>query len=167
MSEPAAEAIFSQTIYASCPICHGARSTTFGPCTTCADPEPAKARRVLERLSVAQMAFLRAYRHTLAAQPLTKEEHDALCIEYFVEENDGEFDDELDIWLVPNTRIWFASGQCRFGPCGSAYFIRYNPLGLLLRECLMAGADALVRHEASKPPTANGGEKAELRAVAA
>lgn len=137
------------TAYASCPLCYGSRTVSDGPCTSCADPDPVRARKVLEQLTPDQMAFLRAYGHTLAKQPLTLAEHNSHQCEYFVEEWDGQFDEDAEIWIIPNTRHWFASGEMRFGPCGEGYFIRYNPLGLLLRDCLMYGADAVVPHSLS------------------
>lgn len=135
------------TTYHSCYICFGTRVAFGEACRTCADPDPAVARYVIERLHPDQMAFLRAYGHTLAQQPLA--EGDYPSIEFFVEADDGVFDEDAEsydetMWLVPPTRHWFAGGMSRFGPCGTKHFIHYNPLGLLLRECLMAGADAAV-----------------------
>jgi len=141
------------TTYVSCPICFGTRIAFDAPCRTCADPDPAIARKVLERLSPEQMAFLRAYGHTLANQPITKAEQDAHRCEYWIEDDDGVYDDGYEgIWLIEPTRHWFAGGKMRFGPCGEGYFINYNPLGLLLRECLMAGADAIVPHSSAQVP---------------
>lgn len=131
-----------RTIYHSCIICHGTGRAFDADCRSCTDPDPVLARKVLERLRPPQMAFLRAYGHTLAEQPVTGEEWDAHLIEFYVEDDDGVWDD--DGLIFPPTRYWFASGHCRMGPCGFATFIRYNPLGLLLRECLMAGADGHV-----------------------
>lgn len=162
-ADPSRKAMLPNTTYASCPICHGSRVAFDGPCSTCLDPEPALARKVLERLTREQMAYLRAYGHTLAYQPVSKAEHDAHQCELWVEDDDGVLDnDTYEDWLFPPTRHWFGSGQMRFGPCGEAYFISYNPLGLLLRECLMAGADAVVPH--STPRDSDGsGEASETR----
>jgi hypothetical protein len=128
--------------YLSCPLCHGSRETSFGKCISCADPDPTRVRWMLERLTAEQIDFIRAYGHTLAKQPVTEAEYDAHSCEFYVEDWDGEYDEDEDIWLIPNTRYWFAGGQHRMGPCGNASFINYNPTGLLLRECLMCGADS-------------------------
>lgn len=127
--------------YLSCPICYGSRVAFESECRSCADPDFRVARFVLERLRPEQIALLRAYGHTLAQQPV---DDYPKSVEFFVEADDGEWDEDLEGWLVPPTRHWFASGRMRFGPCGAASFVSYNPLGLLLRECLMAGADAAV-----------------------
>ncbi len=137
--------LFPETVYASCHICHGTREAFGAPCTSCADPDLAVARIALERLTPAQMAFLRAYGHTLAEQPVTAAEYDAHQIEFFVGMGDAVYDDDDGDLLVPETRHWFAGGHFIIGAgARRAAFIRYNPLGLLLRECLMAGADANV-----------------------
>jgi hypothetical protein len=138
------EMLFMATIYASCPICHGSRTALGGACSWCADPDPVLARKVLERLTIPQMGFLRAYRHTLAEQPVTLAEQKAHFVEYFVEDDDSAWDEASDEILWPATRLWFASGRMSFRYGSASYFIRYNPLGLLLRECLMCGADAMV-----------------------
>ena len=132
--------------YLSCGLCHGTRETKWGPCSSCADPEPALARWMLERLKEQQIDFLRAYSHTLAYQPITKAEYERFTCEYFVEADDGVWDEDAEMWLIPNTSHWFASGMHRYGPHGAASFIRYNPMGLLLRECLMCGAGAMLPH---------------------
>ena len=132
--------------YLSCTLCYGTRTTKWGPCTSCADPDPVLARWMLERLSEQQIDFLRAYSHTLADQPVTGAEYDSHTCQFWIEDSDGVWDEDAEFWLIPNTKHWFASGMHRFGPNGSASFIRYNPMGLLLRECLMCGADANVPH---------------------
>lgn len=132
--------------YLSCPLCLGTRETATGPCSTCADPDLARVRWMLERLSADQIDFLRAYGHTLAKQPVTAEEYDAHRCELYVEDWDGEYDEEEDFWVIPNTCYWFASGEHRMGPHGNCSFIRYNPAGLLLRECLKFSATAEVPH---------------------
>lgn len=132
--------------YLSCPLCYGARQTDLGPCQSCADPDRQRVRWMLARLSADQIDFLRAFEHTLAEQPVTDTEHDTHRCEFFVEGSDGVWDEQDEFWLIPNTRHWFASGMFHSGPCGNGSFIRYNPAGLLLRECLMAGAIAEVPH---------------------
>ena len=129
--------------YFSCRICHGSRVAFGETCRSCADPDPAIVRFALERLTPDQMAFLRTYGHTLAEQPVAEYPHD---IQMFVSADDGIWDEEFDGWIVPHTEHWFASGHLKFGPAGNASFVRLNPLGLVLRECLMAGADCNVPH---------------------
>jgi len=153
VAKPAADRMLPNTVYASCHICYGSRVAFDEPCRTCADPDPVAARKVLERLTVEQMTFLRAYGHTLAYQPVTKAEQDANKCELWVEDDDGVLDDSYEGgWLISPTKLWFGGGMMRFGPCGSGYFIKYNPLGLLLRECLMSGADAMVPSSSNPEP---------------
>ncbi|WP_066723453.1 hypothetical protein [Sphingomonas pituitosa] len=132
--------------YFSCIICHGTGEAFGGECTSCTDPDIGVARFVLERLTVEQMAFLRAYGHTLAYQPVTRSEERAHSCEYWVEADDGEWSEDRMNWIIPPTRHWFGSGMSKSGPGGGAYFIKYNPLGLVLRECLSAGAGACLPH---------------------
>jgi hypothetical protein len=99
---------------------------------------------MLERLQPDQIDFLRAFGHTLARQPVTETEWQQYRCEYFVEDDDGEPHLDFSGWLVPPSRRWFASGCTRSGPCGWVSFIQYNPVGLLLRECLMCGAGAVL-----------------------
>jgi hypothetical protein len=139
---PANAGMLPNITYLSCPICYGSRQWSGGACSSCADPDPARVRWMLPRLTAEQIDFLRAYGHSLAAQPVTDAEYDAHRCEFYVEDDDGEFDEDAGIWLIPNTRHWFAGGEHRMGPAGNVSFIRYNPTGLLLRDCLMAGAGA-------------------------
>lgn len=131
----------------SCFICFGA--SVWGDqayaCHCRAAIEPATVRKVLMLLTVPQMAFLRAFEHTLASQAVTKEEYEAHQVEFWVEDDDAVHDGyEL---LIPASKIWFAGGQHSMGPQhdGIKSWIHYNPLGLALRECLMAGASASCR----------------------
>lgn len=141
------------TVLSSCTICHGSGTWSYSttddeksePCSSCASPDPVLARKVLALLTPAQMAFLRRFEHTLANQPITAAEWDAVPRMY-VEDDDGVIDDDWNGYLIPPTRHWFAGGRASLGPgAGIATFVSYNPLGLLLRECLMAGADAGLR----------------------
>lgn len=143
-------AIFSPVVYLSCPICYGSREAFGEECRTCADPDLVKARKVLQQLRDDQMRFLRAFGHTLANQPVTGEEWDeyALC-QFWIEDDDGVDDPNDYGWLIPPTKIWFASSQASIHYGSLVTSIRYNPLGLLLRECLMAGADAMLPAPAS------------------
>lgn len=136
---------------ASCIICHGAGfwgGEHAYPCQ-CREPvDPVKVRKMLMRLTVEQMAFLRRFEHTLAYQPVTAVEWDASCVAFYVEDDDAVIDEEGDYGvLIPATRHWFASGQASMGPQhdGIKTWIKYNPTGLALREALMAGATASCR----------------------
>ena len=152
-------ALFSPMVYLSCPICFGSRQAFSEPCRTCADPNPVVARKVLQRLREDQMRFLRAFAHTLANQPVTGAEWDefALC-DFYIEDDDGVDDPDDYAWLVPPAKIWFASSQASLRYGSIATFVRYNPLGLLLRECLIAGADAMLPAPASGIVAATAGE---------
>lgn len=126
---------------ASCIVCHG--GGVWGdrayPCNCRAVIEPAQVRKVLGLISVEQMAFLRAYQHSLAYQLISDDEFKAHRCEYWVEEDDAVIDG-YDL-LIPATKIWFASGRSisREYHTDWQHWIRYNPLGLALRECLLCG----------------------------
>lgn len=142
-----AKNIFATATYRSCPVCHGKRKNTVGESIfdcICIEPDLSAARQALALITPRQMAFLRYYEHTLAKQPVTREEYDLHKIEFYVDLGDGEWDIEFDRELVPTTKIWFASGEHQMGCAGEISFIRYNTMGLLLRKCLMSGADASV-----------------------
>ncbi len=133
--------------YLSCPLCQGTRKIFDDqPCSQCADPDIARVRWMLPRLSVGQIDFLRAFEHTLADQPVTREERAAFPFDLFVEDEQSGEQDYDGEWFVPQKAYWFASGHAHSGPCGNGEFIRYNPTGLLLRECLMVGATAYIPH---------------------
>ncbi len=135
---------------ASCIICHGAGvwGDQSDPCHCREQVGPATLRKMLTLLTVEQIAFLRAFEHTLALQPVTAEEWQAHQAEFFVEEDDAVYD-QADGYtvLIPATKLWFASGQASMAPQhdGIKQWIRYNPNGLALREALMAGATASCR----------------------
>lgn len=141
---------WATTFNQSCPLCHGTRIMLDKyPCSSCEEPDFARVRWMLPVLSGAQIRFLRAFEHTRANQCVTKEEYDNICrIEYFVEGDDAVYDDATYDILVPATRYWFASGELNNSAPGGEwhYFIRYNPAGLHLRRCLMAGANARQTH---------------------
>lgn len=150
-AEPAVtNAWFSPTIYLSCPICFGSREAFGEQCRRCADPEPALARKVLERLRSGQVRFLRSFGHTLSYQPVTAAEWDEfrLC-DFYIEDDDGVNDPNDYAWRIPPTRHWFAGSQVSMRYGSLATYVHYNPLGLMLRECLMAGADAALAAPAS------------------
>lgn len=153
--------MLGSTVYASCPICFGSRVALGGQCITCADPDVKVARRVLEQLTPEQMTFLRSFGHTLAYQPIDGAEWDHHRESLYVEADDGEYDEEREDWLIPPTRHWIGAMGCRMGPCGWLTFIRYTTLGVLLRECLMAGAAAHVRHSTASAIEARSGETRE------
>jgi len=139
------------TAAASCIICYGSKTweTNAGTeeCRSCVEPDVLLVRKVLNMLTPPQMAFLRAYGHTLAYQPVTPEEHDAQPALY-VENDDAVWEDAGDMGyndpIIPATQHWFASGWARLAHGGVGSWIKYNPLGLALRDCLMAGSDAAV-----------------------
>ena len=134
--------------YLSCPLCHGAREIFDKPCNRCSDPDIGRLRWMLPRLTVDQIDMIRFFEHTLAEQPFTNEERKNHRCEYFVEdEQTGELDIEDGVgWLVPPDRYWFASGRYSSGPCGNGGFFQFNATGLLLRECLMTAATAIIPH---------------------
>ena len=134
----------------SCIICFGTGEwgqETKSPCH-CREPvDPVVIRRMLMLLSVEQMAFLRRFEHTLAQQLVTAEEFGSPSVPFFVEEDDAVISDDFEHILIPATQYWFASGRMSGGPQhdGWKHWIQYNPNGLALRECLMAGATASCR----------------------
>jgi hypothetical protein len=131
----------------SCGLCQGTKIAFDGECQSCKAPDPALARRVLGMLRSQQIELLRAFEHTLAYQPLTEAEFKAIRCEFWVEEDDVLRDLDTDAVIAPGTRHWFAGSWSRSqsGETTFSHFIRYNPLGLLLRTCLMPGADAGVQ----------------------
>lgn len=138
------------TVAMSCRICFGTQKTSWGPCTTCAEPSPLLVRKVLALLQPKHMVFLRAMHHTLANQPVIGDEWDALGQHgFYVEDDDAVWDDD-DYFgehgpLIPATKYWFAGGEAHIAHGEIKMWIHYTPLGLALRECIMAGADAGVR----------------------
>lgn len=135
----------------SCVICFGTgiwKGAVEESVCQCRKVEPVEIlRRMLMLLTVEQMAFLRRFEHTHAYQPVTGDEWDASCVQFYVEEDDAVIDDNYEHILIPATRYWFASGMAHMGPShdGVKSWIQYNPTGLALRECLMAGASAACR----------------------
>ncbi|MBO9380087.1 hypothetical protein GG804_25285 [Sphingomonas histidinilytica] len=128
-----------------CTLCHGLGvwGSDNADCLCREIPDPARVRQVLMLLDVSQIAFLRAFEHTLADQPVTKDEWDTHLTEFWVEDDDAVVDG-YEV-LVPATKIWFAGGRAS-SPAGSSefsYWINYTPLGLALRHCLLGlSADA-------------------------
>lgn len=136
------------TVAASCIICAGTKVWKWGdteePCRSCADPDALLVRRVLGMLEPKHMAFLRAYNHTLAYQPVTPEEWDTHT-RFFVDDDDAVIDEGCHEVLMPATSHWFGGGMARMAHGSIGVWHRYTPLGLALRDCLMAGSDAAVR----------------------
>lgn len=135
---------------ASCPLCFGSGALGTAepyPCNCRRPVEAATIRKMLMRLTVEQMAFLRRFEHTLADQPVTAEEYGSPSVEFFVEDDDAVINDDYDAILIPATQHWFAGSKMGGGPQheGWKYWIHYNPNGLALREALMAGATAQCR----------------------
>jgi hypothetical protein len=151
--EPAPYVRPMTALEASCHLCFGKGVLSYPNCddTICncrKVADVATIRRMLMLLTVDQMAFLRAFEHTLAYQPVTPAEWDGVCAHgFYVEEDDAVISDDFSELLVPATKYWFASGMSHMGPSrnGIGLWIHYNPTGLALRECLMAGATAMVR----------------------
>lgn len=134
-------------LIASCGVCRGTKIAFGDTCRTCQAPDPVIARRVLGMLSSQQIELLRAFEHTLAYQPLTEAEFTAIRCEFWVEDDDALRDLDTDAVIAPGTRHWFAGAMSRSqaGESTFSHFIHYSPLGLLLRNCLMPGADAGVQ----------------------
>ena len=143
-----ANGLLPNITYLSCPLCKGTRKSGADgePCTSCEDPDLARVRWMLPRLTVAQIDFLRAFEHTLADQPVTKAEYDAHGCELFVDDEQTGEQDYDGNWVFEPQRHWFASGMAHSGPCGNCTFIRYTPTALMLREALICGATALIPH---------------------